>query len=136
MDFREKKEYIGIDNSIPFRFIVSKIKIAEDKSYKDIIYRNKDKVITFRNTQVSHIHFIEPIDNVSFFGMYINWFNFYQVGIHQDLHLAEQIKEAIMQSFITRSYVKEGTGKFTDYDFMLFNKVFPSLDINSFSLSC
>lgn len=137
MDFRKEKEYISrIGNNTPIRFIVSKVKIAEDKSFKEISYKYNDKVVTFKNTEVHHITFIEPIDNVALFTMYINWMNHLRPGIHQDLLFAEQVKESIKQTLITRSYVKEGTGKFTDYDFNLLNKMFPSLSLTIFSLGC
>lgn len=137
MDFRKEKEYILIEgDKLPVRFIVTKVKIAEDKSFKEITYKAGTNTVTFKTTEVEGLHFIEPIDNVSFFTMYINWMNYVRPGVHQDLVFAEKVKESIKQSLITRSYVREGTGKFIDYDFNLLNKMFPSLDLNLISLGC
>lgn len=137
MDFRKEKEYISqVGDNIPTRFIVTKVKTAEDKSFKEISYKHNEKVVTFKNTEVDHITFIEPVDNVSFFTMYVNWMNYMRPGVHQDLLFADKVKESVKQSLITRSYVKEGTGKFVDYDFNLLEKMFPSLDLNLISLGC
>lgn len=137
MEFRKEKEYILFDgDKSPVRFIVSKVKTAEDNSFKEITYKVGDQTVTFKTTEIEGLVFIEPIDNVAIFTMYINWMNHLRPGIHQDLLFAEQVKKSIKQTLITRSYVKEGTGKFTDYDFNLLNKMFPSLSLTIFSLGC
>ena len=68
--------------------------------------------------------------------MYINYMNFVREGINQDLTFAAQVKESILQSLLTKSFVKEGAGKFVDYDFKLLYKLFPDINLSDISLGC
>lgn len=45
MDFRKEKEYVLFDgDKPPIRFIASKVKIAEDKSFKEVIISRRCKI--------------------------------------------------------------------------------------------
>lgn len=130
--FRKKKEYIYNGS----RIVVEKVKEEDNKSFKTIFYVTSNTNSSFKDVDVNIKDFIEPIDNLTFYSMYINYMNFVREGIHQDLTFAAQVKESILQSLLTKSFVKEGAGKFVDYDFKLLYKLFPDINLSDISLGC
>lgn len=130
--FRKKKEYIYNGS----RIIVEKVKEEDNKSFKTITFVTSNTAGSFRDIDVNTKEFIEPIDNLTFYSMYVNYMNFVREGMYQDLTFAAQVKESILQSLLTKSFVKEGAGKFVDYDFKLLYKLFPNINLSDISLGC
>lgn len=130
--FRKNREYI-YDGS---RIMVQKVKEEDNKAFKTITFVSGTITDSFKDIDVLIKDFIEPIDNLTFYSMYINYMNFIREGVHQDLEFAVQVKESILQSLLTKSYVKEGAGKFVDYDFKLLYKLFPDINLLDISLGC
>lgn len=130
--FRKKKEYIYNGS----RIIVEKVKEEDNKSFKTITFVTSNTAGSFRDIDVNTKEFIEPIDNLTFYSMYVNYMNFVREGMYQDLEFANKVREAIYQSLLIKSFVKEGAGKFIDYDFKLLYKLFPNINLSDISLGC
>ena len=58
----------------------------------------------------------EPVENDTFFIMYINWLNFRRSGFHQNLEVANKIRTNIINTLKERSIVLYGAGAFIQYD--------------------
>lgn len=122
MLFKEKKEYLiklGVDNK-QYRLICTKVTKnikGEIVSFSFIDPITENSCYEFTLEEVKEFNEIqEPIDNLEFFQMYINWHNFYRKGIQQDLKYAEELRIKILNTLAIRTFVCYGTGALIKYD--------------------
>ena len=122
MIFKEKKEYLiklGVDNK-QYRLICTKVTKnikGEIVSFSFIDTITENSCYEFTLEEVKEFNEIqEPIDNLKFFQMYINWNNFYRDGFNQDLDYAKQLALKILKIVKERGCVRYGAGAFVRYD--------------------
>ncbi len=138
MKFKKDKEYIIlIKTNKTVRIVVSKTTTLDDGS-QDVV--SKDCMsgwdFKFNSNKLNCIRVIEPINNTEIFSMYINWNNFNQKGVHQNLILAKEIQQSIFNTLVSRSFVKQGSSKLETYDLSLIEKILPGIPLENFYLHC
>lgn len=137
-NFKKDKEYIILlKTNKTLRIIVTKVVKLPDES---LDVQSKDCLsnwdFNFNNEKLNCLEIIEPVNNSELFIMYINWNNFYRNGFNQDLEYAEQVRQSILKTLLSRSYVKQGSGKLELYDLSLLQKMFPKHCKEDFHLDC
>lgn len=130
-NFKKDKEYFI--NGI--RCICTKIKKDTKGNIINISFIDLEanKELIFK---LEDIHTIKnPIENVEFFSMYLNWNNYYRKGLHQDLEFAKEIFFNIINSLNDRSFVISGTGSFVNYDYKKLYTLLNSYDLKLITIS-
>lgn len=122
MVFRKEKEYvIEIHPKHWWRLVCTKVfKNTKGEiisySFTNPVIENSKYDFTVEETE-KFLTVKEPVENDTFFVMYINWLNFRRSGFHQNLEVANKIRTNIINTLKERSIVLYGAGAFIQYDF-------------------
>lgn len=113
-------------NKDVFKFLIYGVYKDKDGNIVSISLKpldNTDNIYeyTVKDFYSSFISIQECITSTEFFTMYTNWNNFNRKGILQDLNYANEVKEKINNSLNLRDIVRQGSGKFEEYDYKLLN---------------
>lgn len=125
--FKKDKEYLIYINNDPKKYRVICNKIIKDTkgTVVEIHFTIYKELLKLKPEQIVSV--IQPIENVEFFSMYINWYNFYKEGPHQDLEYAEKVHQTILNSLSEKSFVQKGTGAFVAFDYTRLDKLFSAI---------
>lgn len=138
MKFKKDKEYIILlKTNKTIRIIVNKVTKLKDES-QDVqsIDCMSGWEFNFNNEKLNCIDIIDPVNNIELFMMYINWNNFNREGPHQDLVFAEKVWLSILNTMLSRSYVKQGSGKLESFDLNRLTAMFSKIPLHDFHLDC
>ena len=138
MKFKKDKEYILQYDNHNVRIIITKVTTLADDS-KQVFYKDCNTDIEYdfnlRDKQ-TFLKIIEPVSCTEMFTMYVNWNNFYKKGPMQDLDYASNLHKSIFNTLFYRSFIKYGSGKFEDYDYLCLKTVLSDWSVEVFGLSC
>ena len=121
-DFKKEKEYyIEVSPKLFIKHVCKKIKKNTkgeiiSYSFTNPVIENSKYDFTIEETE-KFLTVKEPVENDTFFIMYINWLNFRRSGFHQNLEVANKIRTNIINTLKERSIVLYGAGAFIQYDF-------------------